>query len=111
MSKVVADIAEKIGIGKGDKEEATIRERLIPIMQNILPGRVVDVDFPNSGDLKLGPGGRNAISSDIKQLPEFADGDAVPSSAKVPNGTNGLLRMKTFYAEPEGWGLISGTQS
>lgn len=80
----------------------------MPVMQAILPGRIVNVKFPRSKDLKLGPGGRNAISSDIKSLPAFNDGDVVPSVALVPDGSNGLLRMKTAYAEPEGWGLISG---
>jgi len=106
VSTVVADIAEKVGLGKGDAAEATIRERLLPFMQSILPGRKVDVDFQQQ-TLNLGPGGRNAISSDVKVLPSFKDGDIVPSTAKVPQGANGVLTMKTVYAEPAGWAVIS----
>jgi hypothetical protein len=109
VSTVVADIAEKVGIGKGDKQEETIRERLMPFMQSILPGRIVNVDFGGVEPFRLGPGGRNGISSDIKKLPSsYKDGDVVTSFAKVPNQTNGVLQMETAFAEPEGWGVISG---
>jgi hypothetical protein len=111
VSRVVADIAEKVGLGKGDAAEAIICKRLMPFMESVLPGRVVNVDFAKEKDLKLGPGGRNGISSDIKPLPYHNNGDVIPSFAKVPEQTNGVLRMKTFYAEPEGWGVISGIES
>lgn len=107
VSTVVADIAEKLGLGQGDAAEATIRDRLMPFMQSILPGRKVDVAFSKQV-LSLGPGGRNAISSDIKVLPSFRDGEIVSSTAQVPQGANGVLNMKTVYAEPEGWAVISG---
>src|SRR6266536_4470827 len=70
VSTVVADVAEKLGLGKGDAAEATIRDRLMPFMQSMLPGRMVNVDFAERTPLKLGPGGRNGISSDIRTLPE-----------------------------------------
>jgi len=106
VSTVVADIAEKLGLGKGDESEATIRDRLMPFMQSILPGRKVNVTF-DSEHLTLGPGGRNAISSDIRRLPSHNDGDIVSGTAKVPAGTNGVLTVQTVYAEPEGWAVIS----
>ena len=110
ISTVVANIAEKVGIGKGDAAEATIRERLMPFMQSVLPGRIVNVDFAHEKDLKFGPCGRNGINSIIKALPKHGDGDVVPCFATVPAKTNGILRMKTVYAEPEGWGVISGIE-
>jgi hypothetical protein len=109
ISTVVADIAEKLGIGKGDAAEARIQERLMPFVQSILPGRTVIVHFGSRETLRLGPGGRNAISSDIKRvLPSFQEGEIVRVVAKVPQGANGVLESKTVYAEPEGWGIISG---
>ncbi|KAH8816683.1 hypothetical protein F5884DRAFT_776984 [Xylogone sp. PMI_703] len=107
VSTVVADIAEKVGLGKGDAQEATIRQRLMPFMQSILPGRVTTVDFNKEIKLKLGPGGTNAISSDIKVIPRHNNGEIITSKAVVPKGTNGILEMKTVYAEPTGWGVIS----
>lgn len=108
VSTVVADVAEKVGLGKGDAAEATIQERLIPFVQAVLPARVVHLDFARQRELKLGPSGRNGISSDIRALPEFDNGEVISSMPKVPQGTNGILKMNTVYAEPEGWGLISG---
>ncbi|RFU31830.1 hypothetical protein B7463_g4516, partial [Scytalidium lignicola] len=107
VSTVVADIAEKVGLGKGDAQEETIRERVMPFMQSILPGRVAVVDFGKEVKLKLGPGGSNAISSDTEALPRHSDGDVITSTAVVPKGTNGILQMKTVFAEPTGWGVIS----
>jgi hypothetical protein len=108
VSSVFADVAEKVGVGKGDAAEAIIRERLIPFVQAVLPARVVRVNCASRRELKLGPGGRNGISSDTKGPPAFTDGEIVPSAAKVPEGTSGMLKMNTVFAEPEGWGLISG---
>lgn len=108
VSLVVADIAEKLGLGHGDAAEARIKDRLMPFMQSVLPGRVVNVDFGRRTQLKFGPGGRNGISSDLRPLPHHQDGKIVSGVARVPKGTNGILQMKTVYAEPEGWGIISG---
>lgn len=107
VSTVVADIAEKIG-RLDDAAEATIRERLMPFVQGILPGRSVKINFAKQAQLKLGPGGRNGISSDIKNVPENRDGGVVLSRAEAPQGTTGILDMKTAFAEPEGWAVISG---
>ena len=109
VSKVVADLAEKLGIGRGDEQEKRITDRLIPFMQQILPGRVVNVDFAKGREqVKLGPGGRNGISSDIKVLKDGKNGEIVDSRADVPRGANGILSMRTVFAEPEGWAVISG---
>jgi hypothetical protein len=110
VSTVVADIAEKLGFGKGDAAEATIRDRLMPFMQSILPGRKVNVILENT-TVTLGPGGRNAISADVKPVPSHNDGKIVSSTANVPKGANGILTMRTAYAEPEGWAVISGLLS
>lgn len=108
VSTVVAIIAQKLGFARGDQAENTIRERLMMFMQTILPGRRVEVSFDRREPLTLGPGGRNAISSDVKTLFQHQDGQVVPSTATVPRGTNGVLGMSTVFAEPEGWGVISG---
>lgn len=110
ISTVVADVAEKLGIGKGDKAEETIKARLMPFVQAVLPGRVVKAEFAGKETLKLGPGGRNGISSDLKAVPQFEGGSVVSTMAQVPQGANGILEGKTFFAEPEGWGIISGRE-
>ncbi|KAI1770549.1 hypothetical protein F4818DRAFT_259461 [Hypoxylon cercidicola] len=106
----VSAVAGKIDLDENDPNYPTIEERIRPFLQDIKPGAQVNALYGGSTPLKLGPGGRNGISSDIKSLPDSGGGDGahlVPTSAKVPKGTDGILKMKTFYAEPEGWGVIS----
>ncbi|CZS91817.1 related to actin cytoskeleton organization and biogenesis [Rhynchosporium agropyri] len=107
ISTIVADIAEKVGLGNGDVAEATIRERLMPFVQTILPGRKVTIEFAKQQQITLAPGGRNGISSDTKAVPTYPDGTVVSYVAKVPQGANGVLQANTVYAEPEGWGVVS----
>jgi len=105
---IVGDIASKLGFSKGDKEQKTIEWRVAPFMMEVLPGRCVRVNFENLVQLDLGPGGRNGISSDIKQLPHNFSYLVARSVADVPRGVTGMLEMKTLFAEPEGWAIISG---
>ena len=105
---VVGDIADAVGLAKGDAEEAVIERRIVPFVLDIIPGKQVKVNHDKKHLLKLGPGGRNGISSDIKKLPSPPKSMVVESTADVPNGTLGILDMKTVYAEPEGWAIISG---
>lgn len=110
IGKAVADIAEKLGIGRGDAAEQEIARRLGPFVWEIEPGREVTIDVGGPAaniDMVVGPGGRNAISSDVRKVPEALPGTVLESVAKVPQGADGILRMNTFYAEPEGWGIIS----
>ncbi|KAI1636665.1 hypothetical protein F4809DRAFT_650423 [Biscogniauxia mediterranea] len=104
----VGAVADKLDLDESDPSYPAIEERVRPFLQDIKPGAQVRVLHAGQTPLKLGPGGRNGISSDIKRLP---DGDSgallVPSFAEVPKGANGILEMRTFYAEPEGWGVIS----
>lgn len=109
MVDLVGDIASKVGLSKGGEEEKTIEQRISPFVMEILPGRQIKVNFEGSTKLKLGPGGRNGISSDVVRLPKAPGGTVVRSTADVPMGVVGLLEMKTVYAEPEGWAVLSGT--
>ncbi|KAI0834015.1 hypothetical protein F5Y06DRAFT_290092 [Hypoxylon sp. FL0890] len=104
----VGAVAEKIDLDEKDPNYPTIEGRIRPFLQDIKPGAQVKARQGGSTPLKLGPGGRNGISSDTKGLPDSDGGTLlVPTFAEVPKGADGLLEMKTFYAEPEGWGVIS----
>jgi hypothetical protein len=112
VDKVVANIAERLGLAKGEQHEEAkkiMQERLMPFMQSTLPGRLLLAEFAELKTLRLGPGGRNAISSDTRLLPNFEGGTIVKTVANVPQSCTGIKEAKTFYAEPEGWGLISGS--
>ncbi|KAH6611696.1 hypothetical protein B0J18DRAFT_442016, partial [Chaetomium sp. MPI-SDFR-AT-0129] len=104
---IVGDIASKVGLSKGAREEQTIEERIAPFIMEVLPGRQVKLNFGGSTAIKLGPGGRNGISSDVRKLPNAKAGSLAQSTADVPMGVVGSLKMKTLYAEPEGWAVIS----
>jgi hypothetical protein len=105
---IVGDIASKVGLAKGAREEKTIERRISPFVMEILPGRQVKVHFNGSTPLKLGPGGKNGISNDLRRVPKPPDGFVVRSTAHVPMGVVGMLEMKTVFAEPDGWAVISG---
>jgi hypothetical protein len=108
---IVGDIASKVGLSKGGREERTIEHRISPFVMEILPGRQIKLNFNGSTPLKLGPGGRNGISSNLKRVPKAAPGSVVKSTADVPMGVIGMLEMKTVFAEPEGWAVISGEKT
>ncbi|KAH8909269.1 hypothetical protein BR93DRAFT_944504 [Coniochaeta sp. PMI_546] len=107
VADVVSQVAEMAGLSKDAQETATIARRITPFLMDIQPGRLVNASFGSGTKLKLGPGGRNGISSDIRQLPSGNAGDVVTTTAEVPSGANGLLEMKTLYTEPDGWAVIS----
>lgn len=114
IADFVATVAEKIGLADDDDvSRDVIADRIEPFLLEILPGRRVHATH-NPGkrgerQLRLGPTGRNGISSDIRYLSHHAeDGDKLLTVADVPKGANGLLEGKTTYAGPEGWAVISG---
>ncbi|KAI0444002.1 hypothetical protein F4803DRAFT_561208 [Xylaria telfairii] len=103
----VGSIADKINLEERDPAYKTIEDRLGPFVQDIKPGTHVKALYRGKSPMKLGPSGHNGISSQIKRLPGDKDGSVVPTFARVPKGANGLLEMRTFYADTEGWGVIS----
>ena len=113
VSGIVADIADKIGLGEQGEDRASgekrIEERLQPFMQTIQPARSLDVNIPGVGVKRLGPGGSGAMSSTtVSGLGGLKDGDTMTveavESAVAPYGST-----NTYVAEPEGWMVISGT--
>ncbi|KAI0803673.1 hypothetical protein GGR55DRAFT_699840 [Xylaria sp. FL0064] len=103
----VGSIADKIELGEKDPGYQTLEKRIAPFVQDIKPGTVAKVLYEGKSPMKLGPSGHNGITSEIKTLPHANDGGIVPTFAHVPEGANGLLEMRTFYADAEGWGVIS----
>ena len=108
IADAVSAIAAQLGLEESDPDYPTIEERIKMFTQDIKPGTTVKALYKEKFPLKLGPGGRNGISTDIKKLPHHDNKNLVRTHAKVPKGTEGVLEMKTFFAEPEGWGVISG---
>ncbi|KAI1319491.1 hypothetical protein F5Y16DRAFT_414223 [Xylariaceae sp. FL0255] len=102
----VGAVARKLGLDHDDPALRTAERRIRPFVLDIKPGSQVDVKRQGSSIVNLGPSGPNGISAEIKSL--MANGSRLSCAvAQVPKGADGLLEMKTFFAEPEGWGLIS----
>ncbi|KAI9875417.1 MAG: hypothetical protein M1830_008511 [Pleopsidium flavum] len=113
ISKVVADIADKIGLDQeGDAKvkedgESRIRERIQPFLDSIRPARMVDVKFLSGDVTRLGPGGRNGISSQLVTVKgEHKDGVKAEVTA-IPEEVSTHGSMIVDFAEPEGWAVIS----
>lgn len=108
VSDVVVQIADKIGLADDDEANRTIEERIRPFLMDIQPGKQVLALHGGETHLRFSSGSRNGISSDVKTIPAAPEGMVVPTTAQVPEGTTGLLQSKTFFADPEGWAVISG---
>ncbi|KAL8724057.1 MAG: hypothetical protein Q9166_008155 [cf. Caloplaca sp. 2 TL-2023] len=112
VSKVVADIADKVGLKEGTGEERergerTIAERLQPFVDVVAPSRWVEVKLHNGEVKKLGPGGRSATSQQILSFKsDHSNGESVQTDAVKPELTPHGPMLTTF-AEPEGWMVIS----
>lgn len=104
---VVQAVARHIGLDEADAGLEIIESRIMPFLQDILPGREVGALHRGQLSLRLGPGGRNGISSDLRHLPDAPAGTVVGTAAQVPPGADGILAMKTLFAEPEGWAVVS----
>lgn len=112
-SKWIADIADTIGLHEmsipDDEGKAIIAERLRPFTRAIRPAKFTNVAFPTGDGEKLGPGSRNAISSQVKLVPgEYGDGATIESHT-VPPTLAPHGSMLTHFASPDGWVVISGT--
>ncbi|KAK7978771.1 hypothetical protein PG988_006261 [Apiospora saccharicola] len=106
--EAVTAVAHKIGLQDNDPNYPTIEERVLPFIQDIRPGTKVKAIQADKTLLELGPGGRNGISSDVKTVLEGQGHPQISTTtADVPSGVNGVREMKTFFAEPEGWSVIS----
>lgn len=107
VSDAVVKVADKIGLADDERAKKTIEERLRPFLMDIQPGKQVFARHGGDAPLRLSPGGRNGISSDLRRVGAAPAGSVVPTTAQVPGGTTGLLQGRTFFADAGGWAVIS----
>lgn len=105
LGQVVAWVSEKIGLAKDDKAEATIAKRIQPMLDSILPAHAVMLDLQGM-DVRLGPSGRDGISSDQIAIPGHGYKDGQVITTKLAKGIE-APPMNTTFAGPKGWALIS----
>jgi len=105
-SKEVAKIATILGLDKGtgvDKEKAmkTIEDRLIPLLNTILPARTVEVKIGDAQSKILGPSGPNGVSVDMVQIDKnYQHGDETISNTvpHLASSIPGRTRLPTQQA-------------
>jgi hypothetical protein len=104
LAEVMACIIDKTGVTKDEKIEAVIAKRLQPLLDSILPAHAVQLDLQGV-NVRLGPSGRDGISSDELAVPGYGmkDGDVITSKAVHADATP----VNTSFATPKGWAVIS----
>ncbi|KAF2735686.1 actin filament organization protein-like protein App1-like protein [Polyplosphaeria fusca] len=104
LGQVVGWISDKVGLAKDDAAEATIAKRVQPLLDQILPAHAVTLDLQGI-QVKLGPSGRDGISTDELSIPghDYKDGQVITSKAVNADATT----LKTTFATATGWAIIS----
>lgn len=104
LSEVVGWVADKVGLAKDERAEATIEKRIQPLLDQILPAHSVTLDLQGM-QVRLGPSGRNGISTDELAVPGhgYQDGQVITSRAVNADATP----VNTTFATAKGWAIIS----
>lgn len=104
LSEVVAWIAEKLDMRDDENAKATIAKRLQPLLDQILPAHAVEIDLQGV-TTRLGPSGRDGISSDELAIPgsDYKDGQVVLSKAINADSTT----FDITFAKTKGWAVVS----
>jgi len=72
----VERVADRLGLSEDDEDFATIQTRMVPFLQEILPGRQVSVLHGHCTQLTLSPGGRNGIGKRLQARARRSRGNA-----------------------------------
>lgn len=104
LSDVVGWVADKVGLAKDEQAEATIERRIQPLLDQILPAHSVTVDIQGM-EVRLGPSGRDGISTDEIAIPGhgYKDGEVITNKAINADATP----INTTFATAKGWAIIS----
>lgn len=106
VADVVSSVAKTLGLAEDAAERDTIEERLLPFLWDIQAVRVFRIQH-SGRDLRLGPTSINGITTNTLEVAKNHKGSLVKAKAQVPRGISGFLEMKTYYAGPDGWAVLS----
>lgn len=107
VADIVVGVAEKLGLADDEESKNTIEERLRPFLWDVRPAKVVKVTHQGK-HLKLSPTSINGITTSTQKLDKDEGGSLVNSEVTDATEASGLHHAQTYYAGPEGWGIISG---
>lgn len=104
LSEVVAWVSDKIGLADDEEAKKTIAKRIQPLLDSILPAHAVEIDLQGV-NVRLGPSGRDGISSDELAIPggDYKDGQVAISKAINADATP----LRVTFAKPKGWAILS----
>ncbi|KAF1947472.1 hypothetical protein EJ02DRAFT_333533 [Clathrospora elynae] len=104
LSEVVAWVSEKIGLADDEEAKKTVAQRLQPFTDAILPAHAVEIDLLGT-NVRLGPSGRDGISSDELAIPghDYKDGQVESSKGLNADATP----FNITFAKPKGWAVLS----
>ncbi|KAL1801025.1 hypothetical protein ACET3X_001367 [Alternaria dauci] len=104
LSQLVAWVSEKVGLADDEQARATVAQRLQPFADAILPAHAVEIDL-NGLKTRLGPSGRDGISSDELAIPgaDYKDGQINKFQAVNAEATS----FNITFAKPKGWAVLS----
>ncbi|KAM4055674.1 actin filament organization protein App1-like protein [Hirsutella rhossiliensis] len=103
---VVTGVARVTGLTDDAEERRTVEERVLPFLWDLCPARTIPA-LHQGQLLKLGPTDANGLSSNLLRVPSSVNGSLVRTEAKVGGGDGAIPHMQTYYAGPDGWGVIS----
>ncbi|KAI4848807.1 hypothetical protein E4T44_03718 [Aureobasidium sp. EXF-8845] len=118
VSHVVADIARLVGLVKGTaseeecleqvKDVESIKKRLEPFLNPILPRHTIRIKIADTETQTLGPSTSSGISSDLLRLHfDASAGTQITTTANSDQSPCFAMPGHTVLAEPTGWGVIS----
>lgn len=108
LKYTVGAISRLLGFADDPDALNTIEERLSSFIWDVRPSKRLKL-VHQGVELKLGPTGSNGIGEDVVPVQGHSSGTVVTTTPVLPaKGVGGILKMKTFFAEPEGWAVISG---
>jgi phosphatidate phosphatase APP1 len=104
LSEVVGWVSEKIGVSDDEDAKETIAKRIQPLLDSILPAHAVEIDLQGM-NVRLGPSGRDGISSDELAIPgnDYKDGQIITSKAIHADATS----LNITFAKSTGWAVLS----
>jgi hypothetical protein len=104
LSQAVARVSEKIGLADDAQARETVAKRLQPFADQILPAHAIEIDLLGL-NARLGPSGRDGISSDELAIPGSDYQDGQVASLKSIGGDASPFNIT--FAKPKGWAVLS----
>ncbi|KID88791.1 actin filament organization protein App1-like protein [Metarhizium guizhouense ARSEF 977] len=106
LMDMVTGVIRAVGLADDAAERDTVEERVLPFLWDIRPATIVTAS-QNSKELKLGPTNINGLTSNMLKISSGNSGLLVKASTKIGGGRGSIIKMQTYYAGEDGWGIIS----